>query len=138
MLSVLLLDKPPVYLAVGAGFLPAYEVRPRDWGAVPEGAAVAALDTGEGLDHGPRIVWIGTVVSNHMGTYSRGALSLVLAEPAPHDDPTMRLEADGIKRLYLLPALPAKPAPAALLPWVARAGAKRNQSRPPRQLPPVQ
>lgn len=138
MLDVLLLDKPPVYLAIGTGFLPAYEVRPRDWGAVPAGAAVAALDTGEGLDHGPRIIWLGTVVSNNLGTYGRGALSLVLTDPAPDDDPTMRLEADGIKRLYLLPGQPAKPAPAALLPWAARAGTKRNQSRPPHQLPPVQ
>jgi hypothetical protein len=138
VLNALLLDKPPICLAVGSGFIAAYEVRQRDWGCIPVGATVAALDTGEGLDHGPRIVWVGTVLGNSLATYNRGALSLVLAEPPPDDDPTMWLEADGIKRLYMLPSLPCKPAPASLLPWATRAGTKRNQSRPPHQLPPAQ
>lgn len=100
--NVLLLDAPPVLLLAGGLPCLAYPVRRRDWPAVPAGAAVALLTTGEGLDYGPRILWVGRVITNLLTSYRGGALAFVPADPRPGDDPVFRFEADEIKRLYLL------------------------------------
>ncbi|RPD44846.1 hypothetical protein DNI29_19245 [Hymenobacter sediminis] len=110
MANILLLDAPPVLLLVSGRPLLAYPVRRWDWPEVPAGAAVALLSTGEGLDYGPRILWVGKAVTNLLTSYRGGALAFVPADPRPGDDPVFRFEASEIKRLYLLnPPTPTLP-----------------------------
>lgn len=121
MANVLLLDAPPVLLLAGGRPFLAYPVRRRDWPALPAGAAVALLTTGEGLDYGPRILWVGKAVTNLLTSYRGGTLAFVPADPHPSDDPVFRFEAADIKRLYLL-----NPTAAALPVSVTRTGPARR------------
>jgi hypothetical protein len=100
--NVLLLDAPPVLLLADGLPCLAYPVRRRDWPAIPAGAAVVLLTTGEGLDYGPRVLWVGRAVTNLLTSYRGGALAFVPADPHPGDDPVYRFEATDIKRLYLV------------------------------------
>lgn len=97
----LLLDSGTVFLSWAGCIWEAAPMRRRDWPTLAVGTFAWLLDTGEGLDYVPRILWGGYVLGNELTARGRGWLTL---RPTPHnpaDDEIMTLHGESLGRVYV-------------------------------------
>ena len=95
----LLLDQGTAHFILGEYRYTVARIKARDWSAVPVGAFLIILGSGEGVDFGSRIFWPGYVEANTL--HQRlGNIQFRPATPRPGDDAVFTFGRDEIKELY--------------------------------------